>query len=123
MTVPILLLSLGKMLPGLSIDQLMPATINNWIQLVLATVVVFGCGDIFFVRAWRSLVNRSLNMFTLIGLGGGTAYLYSAIATGFPNIFPESFKQDGELNLYFEAAAAITGLVLFCQSLEAITRR
>src|SRR5260221_3632365 len=123
LTVPILFLSLGKMLPGLSIDQLMPATINNWIQLVLATVVVFWCGDIFFVRAWRSLVNRSLNMFTLIGLGVGTAYIYSAIATAFPNIFSESFKQDGELNLYFEAAAVITVLVLFGQWLEAKSRR
>ena len=123
LTVPILFLSLGKMLPGLSIDQLVPPAINNWIQLVLATVVVFWCGDIFFVRAWRSLVNRSLNMFTLIGLGVGTAYLYSAIATAFPNIFPESFKQDGELNLYFEAAAVITVLVLFGQWLEAKARR
>ncbi len=123
LTVPILFLSLGKMLPGLSIDQLVPPAINNWIQLVLATVVVFWCGDIFFVRAWRSIVNRSLNMFTLIGLGVGTAYLYSAIATAFPNIFPESFKQDGELNLYFEAAAVITVLVLFGQWLEAKARR
>jgi Cu+-exporting ATPase len=123
LTVPILFLSLGKMLPGLSIDQLVPAAINNWIQLVLGTVVVFWCGDIFFVRAWRSIVNRSLNMFTLIGLGVGAAYLYSAIATAFPNIFPESFKQDGELNLYFEAAAVITVLVLFGQWLEAKARR
>jgi Cu+-exporting ATPase len=123
LTVPILFLSLGKMLPGLSIDQLVPPAINNWIQLVLATVVVFWCGDIFFVRAWRSLVNRSLNMFTLIGLGVGAAYLYSAIATAFPSLFPESFKQDGELNLYFEAAAVITVLVLFGQWLEAKARR
>jgi P-type Cu+ transporter len=123
LTGPILFLSLGKMLPGLSIDQLVPAAINNWIQLVLATVVVFWCGDIFFVRAWRSIVNRSLNMFTLIGLGVGTAYLYSAIATAFPNLFPESFKQHGELNLYFEAAAVITVLVLLGQWLEAQARR
>jgi Cu+-exporting ATPase len=123
LTVPILFLSLGKMLPGLSIDQLVPPAINNWIQLVLATVVVFWCGDIFFLRAWRSIVNRSLNMFTLIGLGVGAAYLYSAIATAFPNLFPESFKQDGELNLYFEAAAVITVLVLFGQWLEAKARR
>jgi P-type Cu+ transporter len=123
LTVPILFLSLGKMLPGLSVDQLVPPAINNWIQLVLATVVVFWCGDIFFVRAWRSIVNRSLNMFTLIGLGVGAAYLYSAIATAFPNLFPESFKQDGELNLYFEAAAVITVLVLFGQWLEAKARR
>jgi P-type Cu+ transporter len=123
LTVPILFLSLGKMLPGVSTDRMVPAAFNNWIQLVLATVVVFWCGGIFFVRAWRSIVNRSLNMFTLIGLGVGTAYLYSAIATVFPNVFPESFKQNGELDLYFEAAAVITGLVLLGQWLEARARR
>ena len=74
LTVPILVLSFGKMFPSFGVDQLVPATINNWIQLVLATVVVFWCGGIFFVRAWRSVVNRSLNMFTLIGLGVGAAY-------------------------------------------------
>ena len=123
LAVPILFLSLGKMVPGLSMEPLAPATINNWIQLALATVVVFWCGDIFFLRAWRSVVNRSLNMFTLIGLGVGTAYLYSAIATVFPNLFPESFKQHGELDLYFEAAAVITVLVLLGQWLEAQARR
>jgi Cu+-exporting ATPase len=111
------------MVPGLGIDQLVPALINDWIQLVLATVVVFWCGGIFFLRAWRSVVNRSLNMFTLIGLGVGAAYLYSAIATVLPGIFPESFKHEGELDLYFEAAAVITVLVLFGQWLEAQARR
>jgi Cu+-exporting ATPase len=123
LTVPILFLSLGEMLPGVSADRLVPAAINNWIQLVLATVVVFWCGGIFFVGAWRSIVNRSLNMFTLIGLGVGAAYLYSAIATLEPRIFPDSFKQNGELELYFEAAAVITVLVLLGQMLEARARR
>ncbi|MBV8278050.1 MAG: copper-translocating P-type ATPase [Verrucomicrobia bacterium] len=123
LTVPILFLSIGKMLPGLGIDQMVPAQINNWLQLALATVVVFWCGGIFFLRAWRSVVNRSLNMFTLIGLGVGAAYLYSAIATVLPGIFPDSFKRDGELDLYFEAAAVITGLVLLGQWLEARARR
>jgi P-type Cu+ transporter len=123
LVVPILFLSLGKMLPGLSIDRVVPETINQWIQLALATVVVFWCGGIFFVRAWRSIVNRSLNMFTLIGLGVGAAYLYSAIATLVPQIFPDSFKQNGELELYFEAAALITVLVLLGQVLEARARR
>jgi Cu+-exporting ATPase len=123
LTVPILFLSLGKMLPGVSIDRVVPETINQWIQLALATVVVFWCGGIFFVRAWRSIVNRSLNMFTLIGLGVGAAYLYSAIATLVPQIFPESFKQNGELELYFEAAATITVLVLLGQMLEARARQ
>ena len=123
LTVPILFLSLGKMVPGVDIDRSIPAPVNNWIQLILATVVVFWCGGIFFVRAWRSVVNRSLNMFTLIGLGVGAAYLYSAIATGWPGIFPDSFRHDGELDLYFEAAAVITVLVLLGQWLEARARR
>ena len=123
LTVPILFLSLGKMVPGLNIDRFIPALTNNWLQLILATVVVFWCGGLFFVRAWRSVVNRSLNMFTLIGLGVGAAYLYSAIATVWPGIFPDSFKHDGELDLYFEAASVITVLVLFGQWLEARARR
>jgi Cu+-exporting ATPase len=123
LTVPILFLSLEKMVPGLGIDHLVPALINRWLQLILATVVVFWCGGIFFLRAWRSVANRSLNMFTLIGLGVGAAYLYSAIATVWPGIFPDSFKHDGELDLYFEAAAVITVLVLLGQWLEAGARR
>jgi P-type Cu+ transporter len=123
LTVPILFLSLGKMAPGLGIDPLVPAPVNKWIQLILATVVVFWCGGIFFVRAWRSVINRSPNMFTLIGLGVGAAYLYSGIATLWPGIFPDSFKHDGELDLYFEAAAVITVLVLLGQWLEAGARR
>ncbi|HEX6566590.1 MAG TPA: copper-translocating P-type ATPase [Chthoniobacterales bacterium] len=123
LTVPILFLSLGKMVPGLGIDHLVPALVNNWLQLILTTVVVFWSGGVFFVRAWRSVVNRSPNMFTLIGLGVGAAYLYSGIATLWPGIFPGSFKHDGELDLYFEAAAVITVLVLLGQWLEAGARR
>ncbi|MBV9877025.1 MAG: copper-translocating P-type ATPase [Verrucomicrobia bacterium] len=123
LTVPILFLSLGKMVPGVDIDHFVPGLFNNWLQLALATVVVFWCGGLFFARAWRSVINRSLNMFTLIGLGVGAAYLYSAIATVWPGIFPDSFKHDGELDLYFEAATVITVLVLFGQWLEARARR
>jgi P-type Cu+ transporter len=123
LTVPILFLSLGKMVPGVGIDHLVPALINNWLQLILASVIVFWCGGIFFARAWRSVVNRSPNMFTLIGLGVGAAYLYSGIASLWPGIFPDSFKHDGELDLYFEAAAVITVLVLLGQWLEAGARR
>jgi P-type Cu+ transporter len=122
LVVPLLFLALGQMVPGLSLDQLVPARINQWIQLILATVIVFWCGSIFFVRAWRSIVHRSLNMFTLIGVGVGTAYLYSAIATVFPNLFPDSFKHHGEIDLYFESAAVITVLVLFGQWLESRAR-
>jgi P-type Cu+ transporter len=118
LTIPVLILALGKMVPGLSVDHWVPVGINRWIQLVLATVIVFWCGDLFFVRAWRSIINRSLNMFTLIAVGVGAAYLYSAIATIFPNLFPDSFKHHGEIDLYFESAAVITVLVLFGQWLE-----
>jgi P-type Cu+ transporter len=118
LTIPVLILALGKMIPGFSVDHWLPVGINRWIQLVLATVIVFWGSDLFFVRAWRSVINRSLNMFTLIAVGVGAAYLYSAIATIFPNLFPDSFKHHGEIDLYFESAAVITVLVLFGQWLE-----
>ena len=85
LTIPVLILALGKMVPGLSVDHWVSVGMNQWIQLALTTVIVFWCGDLFFVRAWRSIINRSLNMFTLIAVGVGAAYLYSAIATIFPN--------------------------------------
>jgi Cu+-exporting ATPase len=118
LTIPVLILALGKMVPGLSVDHWVSVGMNPWIQLTLTTVIVFWCGDLFFVRAWRSIINRSLNMFTLIAVGVGAAYLYSAIATIFPNLFPDSFKHHGEIDLYFESAAVITVLVLFGQWLE-----
>jgi P-type Cu+ transporter len=122
LSIPVLFLALGKMFPGVSIDNLVPVAINKWIQFILATVIVIWCGGIFFVRAWRSIINRSLNMFTLIGVGVGAAYLYSAVATLLPNIFPDSFKHQGEIDLYFEPAAVITVLVLLGQWLEARAR-
>src|SRR5262249_44955088 len=86
---------------------------------LLATPVVLWCGWPFFQRGWASLVNRSLNMFTLIALGVGTAYLFSVAATIFPNIFPESFRgHGGEVGVYFDAAAVITTLVLLGQVRE-----
>src|SRR5262249_10983198 len=87
---------------------------NDWLQLLLATPVVFWCGWPFFERAWTSLVQRSPNMFTLIALGVGAAYLYSFIATVAPPIFPEAVP----LHTYHESAAAITVLVLLGQVLE-----
>src|SRR4029453_1670476 len=89
------------------------------VQLLLATPVVLWCGWPFFVRAWQSIVNRSLNMFTLIGLGVGVAYVYILIATISPNMFPHSFRgHNGAVPVYFEAAAVITALVLLGQVLE-----
>jgi Cu+-exporting ATPase len=90
----------------------------GWIELVLATPVVLWCGWPFFERGWASVVHRSLNMFTLIAIGTGAAYLYSMVAVIAPGLFPDSFRQDGMLGLYFEAAAVITVLVLLGQVLE-----
>lgn len=94
----------------------------GWIQLILTTPVVFWSGSILFVKAWRSLLNRSLNMFTLIAMGVGTAYGFSCAAILLPGIFPESLKKNGQVGVYFEAAAVITVLVLLGQLLEAKAR-
>ena len=92
---------------------------TGWIGLILATPVVLWAGWPFFQRGWASIVNRSLNMFTLIALGTGAAYLYSVVAVLFPQIFPAAFRgPHGEVPVYFEAAAAITTLVLLGQVLE-----
>ncbi len=93
-------------------------TLVNWIGLVLATPTVFWAGWPFFERAWASLLNRSPNMFTLIGLGVGAAYGYSAVATVSPGIFPEGFRMHGVVETYFDTAAVITVLVLLGQVLE-----
>ena len=93
-------------------------TLVNWMGLVLATPVVFWAGWPFFERAWASLVNRSPNMFTLIALGVGAAYGYSAVATVAPGVFPEGFRMHGVVETYFDTAAVITVLVLLGQVLE-----
>ena len=95
---------------------------SRWLQFILTTPVVLWSGGIIFVRAWRSLLNKSLNMFTLIAMGVGAAYGYSAVAILFPRIFPEFLKMHGEIGLYFEAAAVITVLVLLGQLFEARAR-
>jgi P-type Cu+ transporter len=118
--VPLVLLSMAGESLGL---HLAPA-LRNWIELALATPVVLWGGWPFFQRFWASLVHRSPNMFTLIGLGTGAAYLYSLAATGFPKIFPMSFRgMDGGAPVYFEAAAVITTLVLLGQVLELRARQ
>ncbi|HJY86359.1 MAG TPA: HAD-IC family P-type ATPase, partial [Candidatus Acidoferrales bacterium] len=118
LSAPILLLAMAEMLPGRPLGGL-SGRARNWIELVLATPVVLWGGWPFFVRGWASIVNRSLNMFTLIAMGTGTAYGYSVIATLFPSIFPASFRGPrGEVAVYFEAAAVITALVLLGQVLE-----
>ncbi len=122
LTVPVLIVAMGHYIPGLHLEAFMPRRIGKWIEFVLATPVVLWAGGIFFGRAWRSIVNRSLNMFTLIAVGVGAAYSYSAVAVIAPGIFPASFRANGEVGLYFEAAAVITTLVLLGQMLEAKAR-
>src|SRR5213592_1208229 len=122
LTIPVLLIAMGHAIPGLHIDSVIPKQIARRIEFVLTTPVVLWAGDFFFTRAWRSIVNRSLNMFTLIAIGVGAAYFYSAVAVIAPGIFPESFRRHREVDLYFEAAAVITTLVLLGQLVEAKAR-
>lgn len=124
LTIPVLLLGMSGMIPGQPLQHWISArgfssSAIGWIELLLTTPVVLWGGFPFFERGWASLVNRSLNMFTLIALGTGTACVYSLIAILFPGIFPPSFREmNGEVPVYFEAAAAITALVLLGQVLE-----
>jgi len=122
LTIPVLIIAMGHAIPGLHLDATVPRQIGKWIEFGLTTPVVLWAGAFFFTRAWQSIVNRSLNMFTLIAVGVGTAYLYSVVAVIAPGIFPASFRRDGEVDLYFEAAAVITTLVLLGQLIEAKAR-
>ncbi|MHB8879870.1 MAG: heavy metal translocating P-type ATPase [Thermodesulfovibrionales bacterium] len=120
LTIPLVILVMGSMIPGLSlILGMVPHGIRKWLELVLATPVVLWGAWPFFVRGWKSIITWNPNMFTLIGLGVGVAYIYSFVAALFPGLFPASFRgQGGEVSLYFEAAAVITVLVLLGQVLE-----
>ena len=119
LTVPLLLIAMSDFVPGNPLERIVSMRVLGWVQFVLATPVVVWGGWPFFVRGWQSIVNRSLNMFTLIGLGVSVAYVFSVIAKLFPEIFPPSFRDAaGGVPVYFEAAAAITTLVLLGQVLE-----
>jgi Cu+-exporting ATPase len=119
LTTPLFLLAMAEMIPGQPLQYLLSTRLLRWVQLLLATSVVLWGGWPFFQRGWVSIVNRSLNMFTLIAIGTGTAYGYSVVATLFPSLFPDSFRaHGGEVAVYFEAAAVITTLVLLGQVLE-----
>jgi P-type Cu+ transporter len=121
--IPVLLLAMLPML-GVPLHAWLSPAANRWVQFALATPVVLWAGWPFFVRGWRSLVSRNLNMFTLIALGVGAAYLFSVAAVLFPGFFPESFREhDGQVVVFFEAAAIITALVLLGQVLELRARR
>lgn len=113
LTIPIFVLSMGE-----AFLNFIPKRASHWMQFILSTPVVFFAGWPFLEKSWRSIVNRSLNMFTLIALGIGTAYFYSALAVLLPDLFSNSFKEKGELFVYFEAASVITVLVLLGQVLE-----
>ena len=116
---PILALMISEMLPGQPLQHLFSGRALVWFQFLLATPVVLWIGRPLFERAWTSIANRHLNMFTLIGLGTGAAYLYSVVATLAPGWFPDSFRaHGGELAVYFEPAVAIIALVLLGQVLE-----
>ena len=118
-TSPLLALAMGSMIWPHEFMQILQGPRIPWLELVLASPVVLWCGLPFFQRFWASLVNRSPNMFTLIGLGTGVAYAYSLIATLAPGIFPQSLRRMGGYpDVYFEAAAAITTLVLLGQVME-----
>ncbi|MEP6719024.1 MAG: heavy metal translocating P-type ATPase [bacterium] len=119
LSIPLLLIGMSELIPGAPLDNFLTMNARGWVELALATPVVLWGAWPFFVRAWQSLVNRALNMFTLIGVGVGVAYLFSVIARLFPEIFPTSFRDSmGTVPVYFEAAAVITTLVLLGQVLE-----
>jgi heavy metal translocating P-type ATPase len=116
-TVPILVIAMGEMV-GLHLNHIFSMTTWGWIQLALATPVVFYSSGDFFTRGYKSIVARLPNMWTLISLGAGSAYIFSVIALIFPGIFPDQFKMDGAVHLYFEAATVILSLILLGQVLE-----
>ena len=119
LAIPLILIEMSDMIAGQPLQRAMPASVRTWIELALATPAVIWAGWPLLVRGWDSIVNRSLNMFTLIAMGVGVAYGYSLVAAVFPNLFPDSFRAaDGSVPVYFEAAAAITALVLLGQVLE-----
>jgi Cu+-exporting ATPase len=119
-TIPVFLIAMTEMVPGNPLFGLMDLKYWNWVQFALSIPVVFYATRMFFERAWRSIVTWNLNMFTLIGIGAGVAWLFSLFALLFPGIFPDQFKtHHGTVYVYFEAATVILTLVLLGQLLEA----
>jgi Cu+-exporting ATPase len=118
LTAPILAFMVSEFLPGQPLQHAIPMRAATWLELVIATPVALWGGWPFFVRGWASIVGRHLNMFTLIALGVGAAYIFSVVATIAPGLFPESFRVHGQVGVYFEPAAVIVVLVLLGQVLE-----
>jgi Cu+-exporting ATPase len=122
LTIPVATLGMAHLIPGVHPDHWISPQLNQWIQFVFSSPVVLWAGWPFLVRGWHSVRTRNLNMFTLIALGVGAAYLYSVVAVVAPQLFPAAFRVNGVIPLYFEAAAIITVLVLLGQWLEAGAR-
>jgi Cu+-exporting ATPase len=122
LSLPVLVLGMAHLIPALPLDRWISSRLNVWIQFALSTPVVLWAAWPFFVRGWRSVVTWNLNMFTLIALGVGAAYVFSCAALFFPQLFPASYREHGQVPVYFEAAAVITALVLLGQWLEAGAR-
>ncbi|WP_339889897.1 heavy metal translocating P-type ATPase [uncultured Flavobacterium sp.] len=119
-SIPVFIISMSEMIPNNPLFKLMDLEKWNWVQFILTIPVVFYACWMFFERAWKSIVNWNLNMFTLIGIGTGVAFVFSIIAMLFPNVFPDQFKTtEGTVHLYFEATAVVLTLVLLGQLLEA----
>ncbi len=118
LAIPVLVLAMAEMVPGNPLGHRIPVHVSLWLQLLLSTPVVLWGGWPFFQRGWASIANRSPNMFTLIALGVGAAYVYSAAAALTPGLFPEGFRMHGVVETYFDTAVVITVLVLLGQVLD-----
>lgn len=119
-SLPVFIIAMGDLIPGQPLAKILSQESWNWIQFFLSLPVVFYACWIFFVRAYKSIITWNLNMFTLVGIGTGVAFLFSVVAMLFPDIFPSEFKtQSGTVHLYFEATVVILTLVLLGQMLEA----
>jgi len=118
LTLPVFVLAMAHMVPGLGQQAWVTSDLSRWIQFALTTPVVCWAGWPFFVRGWRSIVSRHLNMFTLIAIGVGAAFVFSAVAMLMPGLFPDTMQHGGKVAIYFEAAAMVTVLVLLGQVLE-----
>lgn len=118
--VPVFIISMSELIPGKPLSNIMSQQSWNWMQFILTVPIVFYACWMFFERAYKSVITMNLNMFTLVGMGTGVAFLFSVFGLLFPEVFPEAFKtESGTINLYFEATAVILTLVLFGQLLEA----
>ncbi len=122
-TLPIFLIAMSDMVPNNPLYKIMELKYWNWVELALSIPVVFYATWMFFERAWRSIITWHLNMFTLIGIGAEVAWLFSLLALLFPSFFPDEFKMDGTVHVYFESATVILTLVLLGQLLEARAHR